>query len=166
MVDFKKQGKKNRAAGARFELLVRKDLNEKGWIVDKWGNNVEFDESYKISRRANENPKKMIQRHLIEKGKLIQAKARWAGPGRPMMMGAGFPDFNCHRILASDVSKKDKPFHMYEVIGVECKVNGTLSREEKEKCTWLLDNHIFSKILIAYKETEGRRIVVKYKDFK
>ena len=38
----KTQGKKNRAAGARFELKVRKDLEEKGWIVSKWMNNVEF----------------------------------------------------------------------------------------------------------------------------
>ena len=42
MVDYKKQGKKNRQAGARFELKVRKDLESKGWIVDKWSNNVEF----------------------------------------------------------------------------------------------------------------------------
>ena len=30
---------------------------------------------------------------------------------------------------------------------------------------WLLDNNIFSKILIAYKSKEGRKIVVKYKEF-
>jgi len=29
-------GKRSRAAGARFELKVRKDLEEKGWITDKW----------------------------------------------------------------------------------------------------------------------------------
>ena len=38
-----KKGKKSRAAGARFELRVRKDLEDKGWIVDKWSNNVEFE---------------------------------------------------------------------------------------------------------------------------
>ena len=36
------QGKKNKASGAAFELRVRKDLEEKGWIVDKFGLNVEF----------------------------------------------------------------------------------------------------------------------------
>ena len=36
------QGKKNRAAGARFELKVRKDLEDKGWIVSRWNNNVKF----------------------------------------------------------------------------------------------------------------------------
>ena len=37
-------GKANREAGARFELKVRKDLESKGWIVDKWGNQVIFEE--------------------------------------------------------------------------------------------------------------------------
>ena len=37
-----KQGKKNRQAGARFELKTRKDLESQGWIVDKWSNNVDI----------------------------------------------------------------------------------------------------------------------------
>ncbi len=37
-----KKGRKSRAKGARFELKVREDLESKGWIVDKWSNNVEF----------------------------------------------------------------------------------------------------------------------------
>ena len=36
-----KQGKRNRVSGQRFELKTRKDLESKGWIVDKWTNNVE-----------------------------------------------------------------------------------------------------------------------------
>ena len=40
--NFSKQGKKNRSAGRRFELKVRKDLELKGYIVDKWTNTVEF----------------------------------------------------------------------------------------------------------------------------
>ena len=39
-MNSKKQGKKNRASGQRFELKVRKDLESKGWIVSKWMNNV------------------------------------------------------------------------------------------------------------------------------
>lgn len=38
-----KQGKKNRAAGARFERKVREDLEAKGWIISKWQNQVEFE---------------------------------------------------------------------------------------------------------------------------
>lgn len=173
MTDYKKQGRLNRAAGATFELRTRADLNFKGWIVDKWSNNVE----------TGNDKKGWLVKELWE---LIPAKARWAGPGRPMMMGAGFPDFCCRKkrtdmMFGKELSKDlyflreekcyedgsiDGNVFFYEVIGVECKVNGTLSREEKDKCQWLLDNHIFSKILIAYKEKEGRRIVVKYKEFK
>ena len=43
MINKKKQGKKNRASGQRFELKVRKDLEEKGWIVSKWMNNVKLE---------------------------------------------------------------------------------------------------------------------------
>ena len=41
--DRRKLGKKTRAQGGAFELRVRKDLESKGWIVDKWTNNVEFE---------------------------------------------------------------------------------------------------------------------------
>ena len=39
-----KRGKKSRAAGGRFELKVREDLEKKGWIIARWTNNVEFEE--------------------------------------------------------------------------------------------------------------------------
>ena len=54
----------------------------------------------------------------------------------------------------------------YEVIGVEAKSNGILDKVEKEKCKWLLENNIFSRILIAHKEKEGRKIKVVYEEFK
>ncbi|MBU2576651.1 MAG: hypothetical protein KKF50_02925 [Nanoarchaeota archaeon] len=38
-----KRGGKARAAGGQFELRVRKDLEAKGWIVDKWSNNVDLE---------------------------------------------------------------------------------------------------------------------------
>ena len=41
-IDKVKQGKRNRANGATFELRVRKNLEERGWMVDKWSNNIEF----------------------------------------------------------------------------------------------------------------------------
>lgn len=40
IVDYKAMGKRNRAAGARFEIKVRKDLEKQGWIVARWTNNV------------------------------------------------------------------------------------------------------------------------------
>jgi len=123
------RGKKSRAAGARFELKVRKDLEEKGWIVDKWTNNV-------------------------EEGKLVKVKNKFRGINIPMMLGAGFPDF---------IGIKRKKTG-YDVIGIEVKGNGWLDKIEKEKCKWLLDNKIFSRILIAKKgKKRGEK---EYLDFK
>ncbi len=51
------QGKKSKDAGRRFELKVRKDLEDKGWIVDKWSNNVEFKSNFKEQIEWANNPK-------------------------------------------------------------------------------------------------------------
>jgi len=53
--------------------------------------------------------------------------------------------------------------YVYEIIGVECKSNGYLTPEEREKCKWLLENKIFSKILIARKGKKRGEII--YEDF-
>ncbi len=103
------------------------------WIVDKWSNNVD-----------------------LEEDKLVKVKNRFLGTGKPIMLGAGFPDFIAFK-------RKGKN---YEIIGVEARTVGHLSKEEREKCQWYLDNKIFSKILIAKQEREGRRINVHYIDFK
>jgi len=137
-IDYQKQGIKNRLSGARFELKVRSDLESKGWIVDRWTNNVEFPEG--------------ISKQLIEArnyGKLIKAKS-FMGRSRTN----GFPDFIAFKSL-----------HMgFIVQGVECKSNGYLDKIEKEKCVWYLKNNIFSKILIASKGT--KRGEIKYVEFK
>ena len=52
-----------------------------------------------------------------------------------------FPDFITF--------KKEKG--NYNIIGVEVKMNGILSKIEKEKCRWYLKNKIFSQIWIAKK---------------
>lgn len=125
-----KQGKKNRASGARFELKVRNKLGTEGWIVDKWTNNVD-----------------------LEVGQLIKVRNKFLGPGKPMMLGAGFPDF----IAFKNSGKK------YEIIGVEAKGNGFLDKKEKNKCEFLLDTKVFSKIIIAKKG--GKRGEIEYIDF-
>jgi len=66
----RKQGKKNRAAGARFELKVRDDLENDGWVIDKWTNNVD-----------------------LEEGKLVKAKRKYNPFKKVMVIGTGFPDF-------------------------------------------------------------------------
>jgi hypothetical protein len=67
-----KKGKKSKASGGQFELRVRKDLEAKGWIVDKWSNN--FD---------------------LEEGEVIPAKRKFNPFSKVMTIGTGFPDFVC-----------------------------------------------------------------------
>ena len=143
MIDKKTMGKRSRAAGQRFERKVREDLEKEGWIVAKWTNNIEFMCTHKEHCCA----------------RLVKVKNKFLGPGRPMMLGAGFPDFICFK---QKYEIKTREF-LYEVIGVESKMTGILDKEEKEKCKWLLDNRVFSKILIAGKGTKRGQIV--YTDF-
>ena len=162
-----KMGKRKKAEGAAFERRVRDDLEEKGWIVDKWTNNVELtmmDKGIDVEKETQDNHdvKMIIKEYQELFGKLVRAKAKWAGPNRPMMMGAGFPDF---------VALRRNPEYPninvnYEVIGVESKMTGELDKAEKEKCVWLLDNKIFSKILIAEKTKVKNRVFIVYHDFK
>ena len=65
-----KKGKLSKARGARFELKVRHDLEEKGRVLDKWNNNVD-----------------------LENDKLIIAKKKFNPYLRAMTLGTGFPDF-------------------------------------------------------------------------
>ena len=125
------RGKKSRAAGARFELKVRGNLESNGWIVDKWSNNVD-----------------------LEKGKLMKAKRKYNPYKKVLGIGTGFPDFIAFK-------RKGKN---YEIIGVEVRGNGWLDKSEKEKCRFLLDKKIFSKILIAKKGK--KRGEIEYIDFK
>ncbi|MDP3966579.1 MAG: hypothetical protein Q8Q04_03545 [archaeon] len=93
---------------------------------------------------------------LIEK-KLAIAKRKYNPFSKVMTLGTGFPDF----ITLSHVHDG-----LYSVIGVEVKINGILSKEEKEKCAWYLDNGIFSGIWIASQKKNGRKTEVDYVDFK
>lgn len=154
-----KRGKKSRASGADFERRVRKDLEEKGWIVDKWTNSVEFKE---------ENSKEVYGYHNGEDwvyGKLLPAKRKYAGLGRPMAIGTGFPDFIAFGLFEDIPNLDSMIYKPYKIIGVEAKINGYLDKEEREKCKWLLENKIFSKILIASKTKIKNRVVIKYEDF-
>jgi len=128
-----KKGRVSKATGARFELKVRKDLEEKGRVVDKWSNNVDLDED-----------------------KVVPAKRKYNPFSKVMAIGTGFPDF---------VSIKRIHEGAYSVIGVEVKINGLLSKIEKEKCAWYLKKGIFSGIWIAKAEKKGRKIEVVYENF-
>ncbi len=147
----KKQGKKNRASGQRFEQRVRKDLESKGWIVAKWMNNVSDYPDSNINKPSEER----------EDRKLIPAKHKFRGIGIPMSIGTGFPDFIAFR--KDEFTFKIGEIMTTAVIGVEAKSNGYLDKEEREKCLWLLDQRIFSKILIASKGKKRGEII--YKEF-
>jgi len=132
-----KMGKVSRAAGGQFELRVRKDLEEKGWIVDKWTNNID-----------------------LEKNELIAAKRKMRFINqniRFMALGTGFPDFIAFQLMDGDAN--------YRIVGVEVKMNGKLSKIEKEKCRWYLERKIFNEIWIARKVKEKNRVKVIYDKF-
>ena len=130
-------GKKNRKKGTAFELLVRKDLEKKGWIVLKNPNNV------------------------IE-GQFKQGKSKFNPfTKRIMMNSGGFPDFIAYRTM--ELTPIDE--HHYEIIGVESKTNGRLDREEREKAKWLIENNILSRILIASKNEDSIN-KIKFQDLK
>ncbi len=73
-----------------------------------------------------------------------------------MVIGTGFPDF---------ISIKRIYEGVYSVIGVEVKMNGILSKIEKEKCAFYLQKGIFSAIWIAKANKEGRKVEIEYDDF-
>jgi hypothetical protein len=66
------KGKKSRAKGLDFESVVRKDMEEKGWVVCKWANNVD-----------------------LEARRVIPAKRKFNPFNKVMTLGTGFPDFFC-----------------------------------------------------------------------
>jgi len=131
-----KQGKKSRAKGSNFELKVRKDLESKGRFVDKWNNNVDL--------------------VALE---IVPAKRKYNPFRKAMVIGTGFPDFIA-------IKKAEGIEGLYSVIGVEVKVNGLLSKEEKEKCAFYLQKGVFSEIWIAKAVKEGNKVNIEYDDFR
>jgi hypothetical protein len=49
----RERGRRNRRAGAKFELEVRRDLEAKGWIVSKWADNVDLEAQIVIPAKSN-----------------------------------------------------------------------------------------------------------------
>lgn len=139
--ELSKIRKKARVDGKKHELQVRKDLESKDWIISKWQNNVEFlDAEFKI-------------------GRIIPCKPKFNPFTKSLMMNSGgFPDF-----IAYKLGLYSKGVSAYNIIGVESKSNGILTKEEREKCRWLISNNIFSKILIAIKGEKRGSII--YKEF-
>jgi len=74
-----KRGKNNRVKGQKFESQVRKNLEDLGWIVDKWTNTVDY-----------------------EKNRLVPAKRKYNPFLKVLSIGTGFPDFICFRKNSQD----------------------------------------------------------------
>ncbi len=127
-------GKKSRAKGQRFETKVRQDLENLGWTVAKWTNTVDYDREGKI-------------------GKVVPAKRKYNPFFKALSVGTGFPDFICFKKIENG----------FDVIGLEVKGNGYLDQIEKGMCIWLLENRIFSRILIARRGKKAGEI--EYIDF-
>jgi len=139
-INYSKQGKLNRAAGQRFEAKVRANLEEMGWIVDKWMNTVDYNREGKT-------------------GKVVPAKRKYNPFKRVMVLGTGFPDFLCFkRLCNAEREEKD-----YEVIGVEVKSKGYLDEVERDMCRWLIESKTFSRILVAKKGE--KRGTIEYVNF-
>lgn len=88
-----------------------------------------------------------------EKGKIVPAKRKYNPFLKALSVGTGFPDFICFK-------RQEQGF---DVIGLEVKGNGYLDQIEKGMCIWLLENKIFSRILIARRGKKAGEI--QYIDF-
>lgn len=120
------KNKKNRHSGQDFENKVREDIKKEGWTVDRWTNNI----SKPFGKNIGEHDRK-----------LIPALPRRIGQ-RIVGFFTGFPDFIAFKKLELG----------FVVYGIECKSNGYVNPEEKEKLRWLINNKIFEKIYIAKKD--------------
>jgi hypothetical protein len=189
-----KQGRLNRQRGAAWEHYVRDDLISKGWNVSKFQSNVRLTLNLTVDGEVKD-PEKIIKLmkgfykgfrlslsdyplgagypiiepkakdiiiNIIEgkevkldiKGKLIPAMT-----SNKFRRGTlGLPDFICWR-------QPPFPHLTYELIGVEAKVDGRVDIIERAKFKWLLDNHIFSKIIIVKKNKEGNKVIPEYIEF-
>jgi hypothetical protein len=88
----------------------------------------------------------------VKENKVISAK-----PGFYRQMQTGFPDFLC--FIHVDNMENPK-IRLYDIIMIECKINGRLSKEEKEKVKFYLDHDYCDKFYIASKGYDGRKIKI------
>lgn len=171
MIDKCKQGKRNRRNGAIWERKVRDDLEKEGWFVSKFENNVDLDKDKMVPAKSSRFrlqstgfPDFICWRHDRF---IIELKEENIG-------GLDKKTLDRMRLQIENANKLRKDMIIppainvvpdNEIIGIECKVGKYISKEEKEKCRWLLKNRIFSRILIAYKTKEKNRVKINYLDF-
>jgi hypothetical protein len=184
-VNYSKQGKLNRAAGQRFEAKVRSSLEEMGWIVGKWMNTVDYDREGKTGKvvpsKRKYNPFKKVM--VLGTGfpdfiafRNNNWKYNKTNKELPLMKGfcenckkesfnheitKGFIncDFCNEPITSMPLEKEEESKNnQVEIMGIEVKSNGYLDEIERDMCRWLLQNKIFSRILIARKGKKRGKI--------
>lgn len=177
-INYSKQGKLNRAAGQRFEAKVRASLEKMGWIVDKWTNTVDYNREGKTGKvvpaKRKYNPFKKIMVLGTGFPDFIAFKTN-KGEETELSIMKGFCE-NCkkesfgHNIAKGFISCNfcgesivSTPLNQTKIIGVEVKSKGYLDEVERDMCRWLIENRIFSEILIAKKGK--KRGEIEYIDF-
>lgn len=86
--DKVKKGRISRAAGKAFEIRVRADLESKGFICDRWTNNLECYQDTSLEYRYKIVPAKP---HMVF-NPVIKRRI-------PQQTNSGFPDYLCMRRL-------------------------------------------------------------------
>lgn len=164
--NYSKQGKLNRAAGQRFEAKVREDLEKMGWVVGKWMNTLDYNRNENTGKivpaKRKYNPFKKVMvlgtgfpdfiafKNNINNSSETQLMSGFCEICKKESFGyntvKGFVTCNsCGKYIPS------LAISQAEIIGVEVKANGYLDQAEKGMCYWLIQNKIFSKMLIAKK---------------
>jgi hypothetical protein len=85
----------------------------------------------------------------VKEGKISASNSRFH-------INAGFPDFiaMAFKMTAGD-RQQQTVTRLYQTIGVECKSNGTLTKEERQRLDWYIEHRTFSAIFIAKKGLNG-----------
>jgi len=156
-----KMGKTSRAAGKAFEKRVEQDLEKKGWIVIKFGKQVEFENKVVGGPVIQETMEKTIYNASnplrVEKvGKLVNCKPRFNPFTHSVqMMSGGFPDFICFQYGPHAFNAGG---YEWKVQLVESKMTGKLDKIEKEKIEWI-KNNLKIPVLVASKGNKKGEII-------
>ena len=122
----------------------------------------------KRNRISGANFERRVRKDLEKKGWIV---SRWCnniydGELRPAKSTRfrsnthGFPDFIVYALRKHYSNSKWFPV----ILGIECKSNGKLSKEEKLKLKWYKEKEIFSDITIAKKGEKRGEII--YNEFR
>jgi hypothetical protein len=145
-------GKHSRAAGKRFELKVRADLESRGWIVFKNSNDVKFEDF-----TTPDNKYGGVGRH----GKFVACKPKFNPFTKSLMMNSGgFPDFILIKREIDNINLAIFPMNVVQF--VECKTNAMLDKAEKEKIEWIKQS-LKIPVLIASKGIKRGEIYYEIK---